>query len=136
MYRTSDPYATLCPQMRAAERHAEAHERIADDIGTKLRTRPLSATIAPNWGYGREPIPVARELVNWVLETSNDPDATLAEAMFSPEARERLIDLFACARAEVDAEREIELDDARAECAAESEWERQREERIFESGGL
>lgn len=136
MYRTSDPYATLCTQVQAAERHAEMHERISNDIADKLRQRPLSATLVPNWGYGKQPIPVARELVNWVLETSSDPDATLAEAMFSPQARERLIDLFACARAEVDADAEIELADARAECAAESEWERQREERIFEQGGL
>jgi len=110
MYRSRDA------NLGAIERE-EARAVIADDQRRRVVTdrrrelirlleqRPLSAVIPSMYAADRDLSTVSADMVGWVLETSLDPDKTLAEAMFSILARTRLVERYAQARAERDAEK-------------------------------
>lgn len=110
MYRDRDQNlaATEREEDRAAyydnRRERAEHDR-SRELVRLLEQRPLSAVVPSLYAIERDLTTVSADMVGWVLETSLDPDATLAEAIFSIEARTRLIQKYADARAVRDTER-------------------------------
>jgi hypothetical protein len=119
MYRTSDPYATLCTQVRAAEAREDAIAAAMDDTLQNFRSNPMRR-MAAYWSM-RPIAPLMSDLVAWVNETDGDPDDTLAKALSNPEMwLAPLQEKYALARAEKETKNRdfaSEAQDARA-------WER------------
>jgi hypothetical protein len=101
MYRTSDPYATLCGQVRAAEAREDAIAASMDDTLQKLRAAPMQRVTA--WWDVRPVAPLMHDVVAWVLETHDSPEDTLGKALIDGfMAREKLFEAYALARAEAE----------------------------------
>jgi hypothetical protein len=101
MYRTSDPYATLCGQVRAAEAREDAIAASMDDTLQKLRAAPMQRVTA--WWDVRPVAPLVHDVVAWVLETHDSPEDTLGKALIDGfMAREKLFEAYALARAEAE----------------------------------
>ena len=119
LYRTSDPYATLCTQVRAAEAREDAIAASMDDTLQKLRAAPMQRVTA--WWDQRPVAPLIHDVVAWVLETHPDPEETLGRVMLGQLfARDKLFEAYALARAEAETRNRnfaAEAEDARA-------WER------------
>lgn len=115
LYNTPDP--ALCDAYRAVARQVKAQRERdgfvahrAKVIRLMLATTPHGA-ITPIWSPGSS-VSVAAEMVAWVNYVAVDYDQTLAEALFSEPARKALIEKFALAYAE-----------AEADAKPESAWE-------------
>ena len=93
--------------MRQAVRQVAWTDQRYAEIYLSLIERPLLATIPAIYSTETDP-PVGAELVAWVIQTSADPDRALAEAIFSAPARDRLMRLFATARADRDSDAQPE----------------------------
>lgn len=119
MYRTSDPYATLCTQVRAAEAREDAIAASMDDTLQRLKSAPMQRVAA--WWDQRPVAPLIHDVVAWVLETHGDPEDTLAKVMLDQLfARDKLFEAYALARAEAETRNRdfgVEAEEARA-------WER------------
>lgn len=98
----ADAYTARGDMLQAA-RDAFATERTRE-LTRAFAAMPLSFEVDANWAWGRGPVPVAQELAGWVRETIADADATMAEAMFSDIARQRLVRAFIDARVEMEAD--------------------------------
>ena len=130
-----DPYRTIGRFRVSEEAHAEVFERIADSIGTALHRAPLSAEVPALYANAKRAV-VSHELVAWVIDTAADANATLAEAIFSEQARARLVERFIAAAAERMADDELRDMAAFAEHRDDEYTERAREARIFSMGGM
>lgn len=119
MYRTSDPYATLCTQVRAAEAHENAIAASMDDTLQKLRAAPMQRVTA--WWDVRPVAPLVHDVVAWVLETHGDPEESIGRVLIGGSVeRDKLYETYALARAEAETRNRnfsAEAEDARA-------WER------------
>lgn len=126
MYRTSDPYATLCGQVRAAEAREDAIARSMDDTLQKLAAAPMQRVTA--WWDVRPVAPLIHDVVAWVLETDGSPEDVIGRVFIGGGMeRDKLFERYALARAEA----ETRNRDFGAESA-----ERAAEARAFETGGL
>jgi hypothetical protein len=101
MYRTSDPYATLCGQVRAAEAREDAIAASMDDTLQKLRAAPMQRVTA--WWDVRPVAPLVHDVVAWVLETHGDPEESIGRVLIGGSVeRDKLYEAYALARAEAE----------------------------------
>ena len=108
-------YGAADPAVRAADAYMQRGERLEAarnaycaererEIVRSLTLAPLADTISGNYAYSAGDVVISHGMVAWVIQTAADPEASLAEAMFSDIARRRLVQAFAQARAEMDAD--------------------------------
>jgi hypothetical protein len=118
MYRTTDPYATLCGQVRAAEAREDAIAASMDDTLQKLRHAPMQRVTA--WWDVRPVAPLIHDVVAFVLETDGSPEDTLGRVLIDGLfARDKLFERYALARAEA----ETRNRDFGAEAEADRAWQ-------------
>jgi hypothetical protein len=65
-----------------------------------MTSRPLMAVVMAR--YSNEPglIPIAADMAGWIVERGGDRDRVLAEAMYSTDARDRLVRMYCLERAQ------------------------------------
>lgn len=108
MYRAVDPVLNAAEAVMDRQvSRAEARESFVDarflELRGYLRASP-STRIKSIWSTAALPT-VYEELVAWVHETQLDPEAVLASALAWPIRRDELIEEFAQARADAEADR-------------------------------
>ncbi len=120
MLRTDSPADDYARYSRDVLEPAEYRADLIDKHGTRLAKilaeRPLEAVIA-NF-YAPAGAPIAAEMVAWCLATAADGAQTVAEAMFSLPARNRLIAMYVEAQAADDADEQIRREAKQAEAEA------------------
>lgn len=96
----------LPPQIaqRRQDRRDQFVSRRERELLEALSHRPLQACVDSLFSDERGAVPVAVDLAGWVNESAFDGDRTLAEAIFSTSARERLFRRYANARARLEAD--------------------------------
>jgi hypothetical protein len=71
-----------------------------------LLSRPLGAQVPSQYKSGQPLVSIGADLVDWVQETFDDPEQTLAEAIWYDHAKLRLVEQYCELRAQADAERQ------------------------------
>jgi hypothetical protein len=106
-------YGRPDPTVNAADAYmqrAEAIERrrceLVDErereLTAAIKARPLQAVIRSVYAF--DPMPtIGAEFVAWVMQTYGDPERAMAEAIWQPETRDRMVASWVAHRAERDA---------------------------------
>lgn len=104
-----DAYRHVARQARAAQAHDDF---VTDRVGelVAMWARNPAAPIKPFWAYGPQPVPLREDVVAYVNECDGSPDALLGRALTCAITLRDLVDRYALARAEVEADR-LQLED-------------------------
>lgn len=95
--------------LAAADALDDARNRFAarrrPELRRLLNERPLTATVdAGAWSEETGAIPVGSDFSAWMVESIDDHERALAEALFDPLARARYVGRYAAARAAAEAD--------------------------------
>jgi len=118
MYRTDpeldDAYAETARGVRIAEARDAFIDRRVRELRLAVVASPLTAMVDSMWAIEAR-VPIAVDMVAWVLETYGDPHVALAKALTYGTAAARLRDAYTEARATAEADAKADdywLDDA------------------------
>jgi hypothetical protein len=131
-----DAYAVTARHVRAEQLRQRRAATRTNELRHALQ-RPHTAYVTPEYAYSIDDavVCIAADLGAWLEMQGGD---IIGRAMFDATYRAEIIGHYIAARVRAETERvnwhdELVADD---ECAASIDADRQREERIFEAGGL
>lgn len=99
----ADAYRATSRAVRRSEARDAFIDRRVRELRILLAQTPMSATVDSQWAVASH-VPIAVDMVAWVMETHDDPTLTLAQAVTSDFSAKRMQANYLEARAAAEAD--------------------------------